>query len=483
MKNLTASDQQRAKDELLSLKTQKEDALGRALLAAYGVVRSSDEGQIDPSRRVQAHLIVLRRGVKPWMPPTADFKSVLQHATAQLFDAKHPRHPQFADEIKLSKLNAELGMLRRLADQTEARLALDKGEAHALDVANALGLVRVLDGAATTEHATLDEWQRAISAQGITTPDFGRMRGIVSPDERGLTRDVQDFAISAFAVLRGRELIRHGKPFDDDATKLGKFPDDVELTEPHLPGEVEWQRALDVAAKVFGIAIGGRARNIGNMRALSKQVLEKGQAAQGANGIAALLERRAVPSSAPRVQTAIAAGELLDHLGSKDPLVATLALSVCQPKTTSLEAMARHFLAANETSAALSNELSFQTFQTLTRGAPSDRQRDVLLELKDALSADELNVSLAEALKDLAMKAQKIVEAQLSREVLPPSQPPLAAEPLAKGEQVVAGHDTSTLTSEGDLEIELQRIRAAFVSAGMSARLSVSWKVFTKEDA
>lgn len=419
--SLTNDDRERAREELRSRADQKRDRLRRALDAAYGLVRPSNN-DLDPSRSVSQHFYVLRAGAETiGNVSDATLARGLESAVRALLDQIHPRHPRFVDKATRSKLEAELELVRKLVETDGQRLPLSKAELGALVFADALGLVTVRDAQATLRHETYDELERRLRAEGHDLPEVRHVKAAFQRGGSwGLTAEVADFVVLVYATVKGREVLRAGRAVE--GVQLGKLDADAELSQPELAGEADWHRALDVAGRLFGVAT-GRALTPKNHRRLHTELAAKlAQARKAqAHGIAALLEKRlaqlGLAADAPRWRTAHAVAALLDSLEGQSAVQAVRALAALVPET-SLQAMKEHLLTADTVARALADDVRFASFPALQQ-RDDEPAKHIVAELGELLTADETVRPLSKRLGELSLEAQGLMQAQSTPRVAP----------------------------------------------------------------
>jgi hypothetical protein len=264
--------------------------------------------------------------------------------------------------------------------------------------------------------------------------------------------------------------MRLGTPVRDPV--LGKLGDDLELPKPPMPDPVSFQKALDRAAVLFGVSLGGRAMHARNLRALGDKLgaaVAKAVADRAAE-VAVLLERRAAffEGTPARLVTARKVAELLAGLGG-DPLRQVMALAGLEIGATSETAMQKHLLAARVSAECLADDLVFQGLEGL-RGHEEAEARGMLAEVERALERDEIQVPLAATLRDVALRAQQWMR---GRRRLPT---PVPERPVPEGEVVVGSGSATTI---GEMEAERARMAEAVRQAGPEGRLvmSYTWRV------
>jgi hypothetical protein len=467
--HLRPEDQQLALNELRSRQTHKRKSVERVLHAAYGLAMA-EPGMLDASRSVDQHFVLLMRGETIHGLAAATLKDAVSEAVRQLLMKRFPRHPQFEDKVTRGKLDKQLDLLQRVVEAEGQRLPLAKNERDTLHFAEILQLVGVTDAHALHQPVTFQAAENALRARNLEPPTVADVREAFDAKERGLTEEVADFVVMAFALATGRELVAGGVPLREPT--LGRLPKDALLPKPPMPEPASWQRALDRAAGLFGVSLGGRALHAKNLRALSDRLAAKRDEATVARAghVGELLERRRAffSGESPRLRTAKSAALLLRALEG-DALVMVAALGAFTPETSEA-AMQRHLLNARKVADALSQELTFQVFEAL-RGRPEPEANELLVEVARTLEADELQVELAAKLSALALAAQRVLAGPVV-ELRTPERgagPPVAAAALARG----GTSDPSALDGER------ARMLAALEAAGPGAELllNFTWEI------
>ena len=460
--NLRPDDQLRAREGLDALARQKRDLILRALHMAYGVQRA-EAGILDPTRSVTQNLYALRAEVKIRSTAAGTLALAMTDALTQLLGDVWPQHPQFPQRVTKPKLEKELEMLSRLVEADGQRLALQRAEADALQFSDALHLVVVRDGQATIAASTYDDLDQKLRLEGIETPTVKVMKRLLDPSGvRGLTDEVADFEVAAYARIRGRELVRGSTVV---TPVLGKLDDEIELRPSRLPSEEAWHRAIPRAAALFGIAV-GRAHTLKNLVQLGKALEEKvGQAKRdGAQTISGNLQSRQAffEGTPPRLRTARKASELVASLSDGDALTRVEALAAFTiGAETSDAALAKHFLTSRGNGELLAGDVNFMSFEPL-KSRPHPDAAAILGELRTLLEGEELLNPLAAKLPELSVRAQRL----LARPAPTPVEVARAAG--ASGPASMA----RTVRSADDLDTLRKELDAALATEGA---LYVTW--------
>ena len=325
----------------------------------------------------------------------------------QIQSHRFPRHPKFEIEIRTRDLKKVLGVAERAAHAPLGRLEVEKDR----DLRNLL-----LHIAGPLELGTLhesifllsDRWKSVLTrgaagAQGAVT--VGRLRTALDPpdqpDRLGLTNELKDLLIQVFAEQTNRSFFRNGAPSQPELN----LTDDMELREQKLPDESTWTEAQRRAAVIFGLTPPSTFLSASNVSLLQKSLQEK---AQGLRGPCADLVRElrrwmttfgVEPAATPRLQTAEALLDLVDELTAARTEQSLEVLTAAKIATT-VEAMCRSEGRTLEMLEALRKAPA----EVLTglQGISEDRRPEaesILGRLRDALSRDELEVVLREAVE------------------------------------------------------------------------------------
>lgn len=461
VENQRPEDQQRARAELESLRSQKYQRIRRALLAAYGLKR--DEGELDPARKAERHFVVLSPGREIRSLAAADLAKGLYAAIDQLLDQLYPRHPDFKEKVTRQRLEKAHRLFTQVVEAEHQRLNLDRADLDLLEAPHKLSLVGLTETTATLRTQRFVEIANRLRADGHDAPTVERVAHLFDEGQAmGLTREVADFAVICFATAQNR-LVQDeaGRPVD---LVPGKVPPTARVVEVPLPTESAWQHAIDVAGHLFGISLGGKARNPGNLAKLVEQLNERRDSAvkSRAAEISALLEarRKWMAPDAPRMVTAARVDALLADLQRSDRVELVEALAGAKLDGSSATAMGRHIGTAAETARALEDELTFNVFEQLLTH-PKPEAQAIAEEVRKALAADALQVPLGMTLRQLGLRAQAVLKAP---------EPP-------KGGVGTVVLESGTVDGLEALERERPELAKRLQAAGPSAKLTIEWKI------
>lgn len=477
--HLRPDDQRRARDELEHMRSQKRARVRRAMEAAYGLKRP-EEGDLDAAHRVDRHIHVLIPGVEIRGVTESVLDRAVEKAVSELLSLTYPRHPQFRDgTITAARLKAAHERLERLCEADGQRLPITRPEMGDWEVLQQLGIVDLTEAYVRLRSEWVQDVDRVLRQDGIErAPTADQLRKRLDPaGQRGLTPDVADLEVVAYVTASRRELLRGGNALREWV--LGKLPPDAELVQTPLPEEKPWQDAVERAGKLFGVALGGRARNARNLRLLFERVsaARAGAVRDGADKIADLLSRRSalLPASAPRLVTAERAAALLAALDTRNAVDLAQALGTFDPAPTSLTAIARHIEHAVKVGRALSEDVYFNVFEAL-QASPRPEAREILERAQRVLGADQLNMDLAAELPTLSAEGQRLLHGSVS----------------GAGTVAVAGFGASGIgevllpvkQAQGEgleaFAAARQEAERALAEAGPGAKLLFSWKVLRR---
>ena len=467
VENLRPDDQLRARAELESLGSQKRQRVMRVLQAAYGLTSAGD-GELDSARMIDRHFFVLGRGLEIRGLVSASLGDALRSAVHELLDQRYPRHPRLTEKATRARLEKNLRLFERICEADGQRLPFERAELKELELAHELGIVSVHEASAALRTQRFQDLEQELHKEGIQSPTVARVKRLLDPkDAMGLTDEVADFLVLAWALVSGRELLRGGNPVREPTP--GKLPEDAELVKPPMPDPVRWQRALELSAGLFGISLGGKALHARNLRQLHESLEKKRKEAQAARAheVEQLLVQRGLSGDVPRVATARAVCELLERLSASGPVAQVESLAGLEPRTSST-AMARHLVQARQVADCLDDDLVFNNFRLL-EGRSEPEAQALLAELRRVCEADQLHEDLSVRVRRLSSEAQSLVQQSVRKQRDPREQ-----APPAPGIEVVGEGSVQEVSR---VEAELARIREALQRGGPGAEVSLQWRV------
>lgn len=478
LEHLRTDDQLRARDELDSMRNQKKNLVLRALDMAYGI-RTPDQDTLDPSRRVERHFHVFVPESQMGMTAETQLGPALTSVIRNLLDVRYPRHPAFEHEAGVTRRRLEdaLRKVQEVAAADHQRLPFDKADAKVLEVGARLGFLHLSDAVATLRSERAQRVEGELRERGVENPDVRQVRAAFDREDlAGLTPELRDFCVLAWAAVTHRELYRDDLAVKDAPT-LGKVPEDLVLLRPRLPDGAAWLKALTVAGELFGVSRDGMKTCTGrSLRRFADQceAKRKEAAAEGADRVAAALaswEPLGPGEPWPRRETAESAATLLGLMETRDPVALVEALAAFVPHT-SATALARHLKGARAMLTVLEKPYLRGIFESLPL---RDDGADLLDRVRAALRQDEHITSLVAQFEELATEVQKRT-ASVARAgaVAPP------ITPVAPRSGTTIGQGTARDLKQ--LRAQLVAMERAIEAAGPGASIEVSFAWALRRD-
>jgi hypothetical protein len=453
LSHLRADDQQRARQSLDSLRSQKQNRVLRAIESAYGIT-GAGAGMLDPDRTVTEHFHVLLPDRKiPNLTVTRLSDAPDALASALLAEC-YPRHPKFPSKVGRSALGNALKLLARLAETAGRQMSIDRADRRDAEVCAALNLVVLREADVVLREEPFAELERDLRTRGV---DVGRIvtveavRSVLDPRKvKGFTREVEDFVILAWAASTNREVSRGDRLFDE--APIGALPDEAELVLPKLPSAESWERALTRASVCLGLPRGPSALRSRNVRRLADEI-ERARALaveSGALQLPSLLDARLslLDERAPRVATAGEMLRLVKSLEVRDPVARVEALTGFA-SSVSDAALGKCMESMRAVTAALSDRLLWQGVESITRLEDADAI-ELVARVRKVLSADEGHESLARELPRFREEVGRILTREQGPPPPAPPPPPGPRPPFGGDPQKSLGGTASSVREARD---------------------------------
>jgi hypothetical protein len=418
--HLRVEDQGTTRADLTSLRAQKENLVKRSLSEAYGLTVSSKSTLLDPSRTVDEHILPLLDDLEIRSVMAGNMRDGMRQVVDAILSKRYPHHPRFDGPVNASRMERIRGLLDRLLDTRERRMNVERTERNDLKAySDPLGLTDTGDVATVLRERPLQELEQARQQRGVATPTVGDVRGWLDPaGARGLPPEVEDLLILTWCAWSGRTLQRGNRPFP--TPRLGQLPDDVELLQPDLPSQDDWNEALNRAGHLFGVSVAGNGLTARNLTAFVEKVRnacdELENEKVSVEKLVPALEERvrewADATDAPRLTTARACAELVSALRREQGANLVRALARHVPRT-SLSAMARSLTTTKSAKELLTDRPRWIVFDQIRRlvGDASRGHRASLLlsDLDELLTEDEQNRALGDGLVALTRRAEELL--------------------------------------------------------------------------
>jgi len=418
VKDLSLEDQSRALSDLDNLRAQKKARLHEVLEQAYGL-RQVVDADLDGSNRVEQHLHVLTRGAEVPIGIAPNLAGAKETLVSGLLDARFPRHPVFTKPLSAQRIARLLEKFSEILTAENKLIPADR-ELHAemLGTLGELGIVRVTE---TSVQLLEDRRLQALESRrqqlGEERPTVGQVRHWLDEGHKmGLQIDAQDLVVRCYALWARRTFELHGKLYEPKSPLHA----DAVLEKPDLPDQAEWTQALGKAGQCFGVTFSNRFLSPDNLGRFRNQLIEKveGVAAACAD-LPALLARRSadlgLPGETDRLGTARSADQLCVALRGKSGIEQVRVLAAYEPKTSGA-AVGRHVGEVRKLGDLLRDDVLFGVFgQLRARRSELPGAEELLEQAHAALRQDEINVALAERIRDLAVQAQRLLHPEAGR--------------------------------------------------------------------
>jgi hypothetical protein len=447
--HLSIQDQQSAKALLDNQRSVLHNKVKQHLYAAYGISQI-DRSSLDSLHDLEAseHFSTLAMGFEPQPPPSANLRDALHGFLSQALHYDFPAAPEFGSEVKVSALKKVWEEVQRAAQAADGRSFIEKPMRALLrDIANPLLIGEM--GLDATHFVLGQHWKNHFVRKAAETGEemtVAKLRKwIDEPRPMGLPREAQNLIILTFAEQTSRSFFYYNGPYTASLTDLN---DQCSLKEQRLPDQAAWDRAVELAGRVFGTAI-SPLRNASNVQALNDQVKQRAESAQkGLEGYVQGLQRRLKqfglnPEDSERFASAQAALALVSalHLGSADRVVDTLAAGKI---ATSEQAMGDSAGKADRLRNTL-EDANWDVIEALGKltDERSAQAQAILTRLKDTLQRDEHVAALHPAVQEAQAQATRLLIAQPA----PPPPPPV--EPAPEPEPAPAPKPGKRVVSQG----------------------------------
>lgn len=420
--DLSVENQTRAMTDLDNLRNSKQARLLGVLAEAYGLA-SPKEGNLDSARLAEPHVLVLKPGAKLAARVPPNFAETVDTYVQDLLTTRWPRHPKLGEKLTKRRVEHLVDVFGQLVDADDKRLPAERALIDEVrDTLGELGLVRVTENAIhMVADRVLQDLDKRREQKSVDQPQVSQLRDWIDESGKmGLQTEAEDLIIRCYARWDARTFVAWGKPF---AVEAGKpIPDDVLLEKPQLPAPAVWVKALDMAGRVFGIALPGKALHADNLKrfeaAVAAKVAELGKPAEqlpaeldrwaGLLGVAATADRQKTARSAAGLVAALQAGRPVGTLAAYGP-------------ETSAPAVARSLVTAKANLAVLGERLVYGQLEAVARRSDIEGATELVERAAAVLRQDEAIEPLADKLRKLAEEALGILEPPPAR---PPPSPP-----------------------------------------------------------
>ncbi|NDL60406.1 DUF6079 family protein [Phytoactinopolyspora mesophila] len=478
-----------------------KERITRVLQQAYGAATPDAGNLADDAAHTQV-LMSLDRSFSPAEPVGADLGTAFENLIDQAFRSSYPAHPEFEparEEITVRQLETVRGYVEQASIQEDGRTPTHPSDRQVLR--RICGPLRL--GKATETHFLFGsdtfafwagEFDRAVAHHGgnahapVTVRQLRDWIDGLTP-AWGLRTDVADLLISAWALLQKRAWFEANTPVA--APALGKIRDHLELRPEPLPTKEDWTTAHTNAGHLFGLA-GNQYLTGANVAEFAGTV--SARAAEHAGPADALVgELRQLYSrltvdqhDGDRLTVAAAAASFVIDLSRTSNRVALIEKVARAEFPVPLDVVGRTLADAATVVRALQafqwHRLSPVVQAETGADERAQQARDIMRQLREATSADELTVRLADALRRAEEETFQWLADQTPSVPAPPPAPeqhgPEDVELDVSTDEPQTGQirDRIALTSAKDVpvvEVELKRLLAEH----HGRRIHVQWWV------
>lgn len=274
-KHLSAQDRETAKTLLENQQAALSQRMMQAVEVAYAIRSESTAGTLDSSYDLaEMHFHSLYPTLVLQRPIGTNLSEALEHLFDQALSHQFPKHPKFGQVVKQGR------DLRQVLEACQEAVRTPDGRLHVEDKSLRLKLRNICNplelGQMAETHLVMDStWKnhfnRMLNQSGESHPTVGELRRWTDrPDERGLSKEVQNLLILVYADQTNRSFVRYGSNF---VPSLDNLPDELELQEQTLPDSEDWNEAVKRIAELLGHAISPllNAANLGQFATKTKE--------------------------------------------------------------------------------------------------------------------------------------------------------------------------------------------------------------------
>ncbi|MCE9553883.1 MAG: phage resistance protein [Planctomycetes bacterium] len=486
--HLSPQDRQSAKSVLENQRSVLRERVKSHLDAAYGL-EAITPGALDTTHELELaeRYVSLFSGFDPQPPVAANLGQAMQHLIGQALIHEFPAAPNFETEIKSGNLKKVYEQVALATQAPDGRVEVDKTLRPLLrQIANPL-LVGEMRLDAT--HFVLGRhWRshfgRKAAETGSPMTVENLRKWIDDPRPMGLPKEAQNLVLLVFAAQTNRTFYLHGVHYDEPT--LANIPDKCELREQKLPDAGTWEKAVQRAGSIFGVAV-SRLLNASNVGLLSAGVKAKaGEVRRPCQRYVQRLRERltrigVVPEEADRMLTASTTQGLVERICG-DEAIDLVNLLATANVATSEAAMGECVGKAAELEGNLDTG-GWEIFEAV--GAlTDDRQaeaREVVVAVRDALRSDEHVMQLAPALRGAQAKAVRLLSKPTQAQpptgpapVVPPAGPTIVAPVVPDNTRKIVSQGAEQgleLPAAKELLAKLDRDKRA----GQAVRVNLSW--------
>ena len=439
--HLPTESRQPAKALLENRRRSLRESLAGVIRQAYGAARI-DPRDIDTTYGEFAPFATLDPGLTLQPLVGATLADAMTNLIDQMLTSQFPGHPRFEPghaEVKKAELNTVLAHVAQAVTSGGRVDPVETAKRGTMTrVANPLHVGEMLENHYVFNQANFT-WrnfftQRA-AEEGITTIPMTRIRAWLAP--YGLAKDVESLLAAAWALLDDKQWVQAGGTVQ--ITTVEQVNDNLELREPTLPPESEWEIARERAAALFGETVSSlrSAANVGLLGTAVRQA-----AAQRQNSSADLVTELTnhaallgITPASPRMVSATVGRDLVGRLAVERDDVVLVSTLAGWTLAEEPQALAKSMSSAATVTTAL-RTATWSVLQPVSTINEADERypaaHAIMVRLAAVATAEELHSPLAPALSTAVSEAAAVlaVAPPVVPPVLPPVTPPVLPPPV-----------------------------------------------------
>jgi hypothetical protein len=422
-------------------RSQLKQHVRNCLEGAYGITHAQP-GMLDGAHNLSDHFQSLDPTFNPQPPVGANFKEGFQHLVKQALVHQFPAHPKFEADVRTPNLRKVMDEVAKSVQTSDGRIGVERTQRALLrQIANPLKLGEMHETHFVLGNHWRSHFDKKIHANAgkATVKDLRIWTDDPSP--MGLPTNVQNLLIIIFAQQTNRVFLHYGGAI---TPTLENLADEATLHLQELPEQGAWEKAVDRAARIFGVTESDlcNATNVVNLgKKVEDQVTNHLDACHKlASDLHSRMDNLGIQSDADRRQSADSILSLLERLRTSDANSVVTQLAEWNVSAND-EALGSSMKKASRVLSALEYanwELLEAAWDVDSEKAQNNRQRVI-----DALTRDELVVALGPVLKAAESEAVVLLKPPPKPVISPrpidnPDPPPLVIPKVKPGHQTFA---------------------------------------------
>ena len=419
--NLTPANRETAKTLLENQRSQLEQRLINCLENAYGISDSAPDA-LDSTALIEGeeHFRSLDRSLQLRPPAVANLRQAFTDLLDQALQHQFPAHPKFEDDVRLTPavLKRVYEEVEKATQTSDGRLGVERTLRRDLrQVANPLKLGEMTEQYFVLGHHWKDHFtKKQAETSGALTVENLR-EWMDSPENTGLPATLRNLVIMVYAAQTNHSFFLHGgavEPGIDDLLT------EMELRTVDLPADGNWNTARERAGHLFGVtatplvSAASVAKFSTDVRAVVEECKEGGLAlVESLDGVWAT--RKQLGADAPRLVSAKAARQLGETVsGSADSKLVEAIATWDNP--TSDAAVGTSLKKADDVSQTI-RRINWDVLETAAQlgGQQREAAETLVIEINQALQADEHVVALGPKLKSIEQSALRLIQDALKK--------------------------------------------------------------------